>query len=124
MSMNSRIGTPMDSIFGSANKSARRNIMDLVSPKRNLEEELRKKREQQELKERIGKREELNHILGELISEKKLSKRRFASMILSTMRDHADVKSRKKAIKVLVRTFLKSGSLIPRTLDPEQILTL
>jgi len=41
-------------------------------------------------------------------------------MILSIIRDNPDApKDQLKNIRVLVRTFLKSGSLVPRTLDPE-----
>jgi len=77
-----------------------------------------------DIREKEVKREELKHMLGELVQDNKLSKRKLASMILSTVKDHETPKEKRNAVKILIKTFLKAGSLIPRTFDPEKLLSL
>ena len=68
------------------------------------------------------KKEELKNLVTSLVDDQKLSKKRLAEMILSVMKDQKEKKGKTKYVKLLVRTLLKSGSLIPRALDPEQII--
>jgi hypothetical protein len=63
-------------------------------------------------------------MLDKLVDEEKLSKKKFAEMIYNVMKDSKDVSKQEKTIKVLVKTLLKSGSLIPKALDPEQIIMM
>lgn len=66
----------------------------------------------------------MKFMLGELVDDEKLSKRKLSEMIYDVMQDSSDVSKQEKTIKVLVRTLLKSGSLIPKALDPEQIILM
>ena len=68
------------------------------------------------------KKEELKNLVTSLVDEEKLSKKRLSEMILEVMKDKNDAKGRSKSVKLLVRTLLKSESLVPRSLDPEQII--
>ena len=67
----------------------------------------------------------MKFMLDEIVDEERLSKRKFAEMIYEVMQDCLnDTKKQEKTIKVLVRTLLKSGSLIPKAVDPEQIILM
>jgi hypothetical protein len=63
-------------------------------------------------------------MLDELVDEEKLSKRKLAEMIYDVMQDSKDVDKQEKTIKVLIKTLLKSGSLIPKAIDPEKIILM
>ena len=79
----------LDSLLNSAKKNCSlNNVFDLVSPNSQNQEEEKAKQEMMRFKH--DQREELQQILGELMQEKKLSKRKFASMILSIIRDNPD----------------------------------
>jgi hypothetical protein len=73
---------------------------------------------------KLQQQNEMRFMLGELVDEEKLSKRKLAEMIYDVMQDSDDTGKQEKTIKVLVRTLLKSGSLIPKALDPEQIIAM
>lgn len=77
-----------------------------------------------EVQKKEEKKQELQSLVSSLVDEEKLTKKRLAEMIYSVMQDHSDPKMKLKGVKVLVRTLLKSGSLIPRVMDPEQIIHL
>lgn len=79
---------------------------------------------QEEVQKKKEKKEELQNLVSSLVQEEKLTKTGLAEMIYSVMQDHNDPKMKLKGVKVLVRTLLKSGSLIPRVTDPEQIIHL
>ncbi len=61
----------------------------------------------------------MKFMLEELVEEEKLSKRKLAEMIFDVMTDTPEPVKQEKTIKLLVRTLLKSGSLIPKAIDPE-----
>ena len=63
-------------------------------------------------------------MLEELVEDERLSKKRLAEMIYEVMQDGENPQKKEKNIKVLIRTLLKSDSLIPKALDPEQIILL
>lgn len=73
---------------------------------------------------KLQQQNEMRFMLGELVEEEKLSKRKLAEMIYDVMQDSNDSTKQEKTIKVLIRTLLKSGSLIPKAIDPEQIILM
>lgn len=73
---------------------------------------------------KLQQQNEMRFMLGELVEEEKLSKRKLAEMIYDVMQDSNDSAKQEKTIKVLIRTLLKSGSLIPKAIDPEQIILM
>ena len=63
-------------------------------------------------------------LLGHLVKEQKLSKSDLASMILSVLKDSPEHKKKLKRVKILIKTFLKNGSLIPKTIEPELLINI
>ena len=66
----------------------------------------------------------MKFMLKELVEDERLSKKRLAEMVYEVMQDGETSQKKEKNIKVLIRTLLKSDSLIPKALDPEQIILL
>ena len=71
-----------------------------------------------------NKQDDVRFMLEELVEDERLSKKRLAEMIYEVMQDGENPQKKEKNIKVLIRTLLKSDSLIPKALDPEQIILL
>ena len=58
-------------------------------------------------------------MLEELVEDERLSKKRLAEMIFEVMQDGDTPAKKEKNVKVLIRTLLKSESLIPKAMDAE-----
>lgn len=139
LTVSSLVKTPQSNQFISLNQQqmlqGNRNLgfLDLVSPDHKPDQFMRNiscltlLEMQQEFameQKKLQQQNEMRFMLGELVEEEKLSKRKLAEMIYDVMQDSNDSAKQEKTIKVLIRTLLKSGSLIPKAIDPEQIILM